>query len=833
MHCLNCGHNNSPFARFCVRCGASLSSVERPTAHTSLQPGQTMNGGQYRVMRQLTEGSMGTIYLAENIQAFDRSCVIKEMIAYYEPGQELRARERFELEARTLAALKHPGIPDMYGFFTEQGHNYIVMEYIEGQNLEQALQMRATPGAGLSAEEVLHYGVQICRVLEYLASVVPEPVVHCDIKPANIIVEANSQQAVLVDFGTAKTRYLGRGADPLATPGRPHPHQDSVYGTVGYAAPELYRGEATSRSDVYSLAATLYHLLSGDDPRDHPFQWPHMDRLSLELAAILEPALAHDINARPDAGLLRHQLEAYRVAQGDVFRPLAFPNGNQASTLSDLLGLSLSYWTHARDLLYDGALETWLRHTLRDPAAAHRAAEAVHDYPLARDSGLDAFVRGLNPHLPPPQLSLSQSVVDLGAIRPGELPSFSVILNNRGPGGARGTIEASVAGVEAHREGGGASFAVAPSGSARLTFRLSATDRLPKRKQSVIIIRLVLATGGTLDIQVRLTVGPPSRRAALTGSQPPSPAPPASSAATGAGAARTKPGTGALRKRRRSGMLLLLFALLILSAVFLTFRGTPAASETGVQKGIEALDNGDWQRAAAYLARLDASIPAHVAEVALFLDDEMVLVPGGTLRMGDEDGTHDQRPEHNVPIEELWLDRFEVTNVQYQRFVFEANHPPPPTWPDGFFPAGKALYPVVGVTWHDACAYAEWVGKRLPTEAEWEWAARGVEGRAYPWGNVELRHSSNSASSGTQGVAAVGSCRTGATPLGIQDMAGNVREWTADYYAAYSDPHIPPAPSDLIAVRGSSWRTYNDLASARDAAPPDTRADDLGFRCAR
>ena len=153
-----------------------------------------------------------------------------------------------------------------------------IRDSIEGDDLERSLTHEKSSGervAGhpMDAGLVVHYGIQMCRVLEYLAQVQPEPVVHCDIKPANIIIDKNSQQAVLVDFGTARARYL-RGMQ-----GQPDDRHESVYGTVGYAAPELYRGQVVPKSDEFSLAATMYHLFTDDDPRDHPFKWPQMERI--------------------------------------------------------------------------------------------------------------------------------------------------------------------------------------------------------------------------------------------------------------------------------------------------------------------------------------------------------------------------------------------------------------------------------------------------------------------------------------------------------------------------------------------------------------------------
>jgi tRNA A-37 threonylcarbamoyl transferase component Bud32 len=268
-----------------------------------------IGGDTYRVIHPLGEGGMGAVYLAANTKAFDRSCVVKEVIEYYDPTDpEARqdAMQRFETEARTLASLNHPGIPDIYAYFTERGHNYLVMEYIEGPDLAQGLTHeqdgRIVKGRPQPVQDVAHHTIQICEVLTYLERRRP-PVVHNDIKPANIILDGNSKRAVLVDFGTARARHAHQA---VRQPGR---QQSSVYGTEGYAAPELYDGKTEPRSDVYALAATAYHLLTDDDPRAHPFAFPKVRSLPRPLHRVLRDALHLDVKQRLSASQFIRRLQ--------------------------------------------------------------------------------------------------------------------------------------------------------------------------------------------------------------------------------------------------------------------------------------------------------------------------------------------------------------------------------------------------------------------------------------------------------------------------------------------------------------------------------------------
>ncbi len=433
--CPNCGRLNRPGARYCASCQTPLD-----TASERLQPGHLLDGGAYRVVRSLGKGGMGAVWLVAQTKAFDRLAVVKEVIDYFDPTDpEARAKasERFESEARTLGGLKHPGIPDLYAYFTEHGHNYLVMEYIEGPDLRTGLSRvddatgQLTPGDRIPAGDVLRYTIQICEVLEYLASLQP-PVVHNDIKPGNIIIDRHSGRGVLVDFGTAKARYL-------QAEGRPDPSKDSVYGTVGYAAPELYRGRSESRSDVYSLAATAYHLLTDDDPRDHPFQYPKVDTLPSALATILRKALAEPVDERPTASELRQDLEGYLAGQVAPLRALTFPGGDAAEDLDSLLALAVKHWSYAGGILLDGTLGRWLQGTLRDAQAARVAQMVASRWPGDADAALESFIRQINPAvLQPGRLELRTPSLILPGLRPGQRIARQIEITNRGQGQLRG-----------------------------------------------------------------------------------------------------------------------------------------------------------------------------------------------------------------------------------------------------------------------------------------------------------------------------------------------------------------------------------------------------------
>jgi len=239
----------------------------------------------------------------------------------------------------------------------------------------------------------------------------------------------------------------------------------------------------------------------------------------------------------------------------------------------------------------------------------------------------------------------------------------------------------------------------------------------------------------------------------------------------------------------------------------------------------------------------------------------MVYVPSGWFLMGSSDddwaAEDDEKPQHRVWLDGYWIDRTEVTYTQFRQFIEDGGYSRREYWTDegwawkegegrtqpGFWDApefNKPDHPVGGVAWHEAAAYARWAGARLPTEAEWEKAARGTDGRRLPWGNERDPSRANTRESGLGGAAPVGSFPEGASPYGALDIVGNVWEWVADRYDenyySHSLERNPQGPDGggYPVVRGGSWLGFWDRARSANRSysrpPPLGSSYHIGFR---
>jgi formylglycine-generating enzyme required for sulfatase activity len=214
----------------------------------------------------------------------------------------------------------------------------------------------------------------------------------------------------------------------------------------------------------------------------------------------------------------------------------------------------------------------------------------------------------------------------------------------------------------------------------------------------------------------------------------------------------------------------------------------------------------------------------------------MVYVEGGMYYVGRDDGDPYARPRRTVTLAPFYIDRTETTNAEYQRFVDERLHPAPEGWIDGHHPPGTENLPVVNVSWEDSAAFARWAGKRLPTETEWEVAARGKDERIFPWGNAWRESAANI---GTQGVVEVGRFKAGASACGAFDLLGNVWEWTSDEFHLYpGNKESMPLLKAGVTYRVFRGGAYDAQARSLDASyrgflDGGRGYPKVGFRCVK
>ena len=225
--------------------------------------------------------------------------------------------------------------------------------------------------------------------------------------------------------------------------------------------------------------------------------------------------------------------------------------------------------------------------------------------------------------------------------------------------------------------------------------------------------------------------------------------------------------------------------------------------------------------------------------------DDMVSIPAGPFIRGTENGGLDERPQRTIVLSAFAIDRYEVTNFQYQQFVTATGYRksgPPSRYAKNMVKMRGVNQPVVYVSWEDAEAYCRWKGKRLPTEAEWEKAMRGIDGRLWPWGNTEQPNGANWArvQDGHEVAAPVGMFQADKSPYGVMDGAGNVMEWVADWYGEtyFQDAasENPPSPEHgfFRVLRGGGYTTTGGdvRITSRSKMVPDFRDETIGFRCA-
>ena len=287
-----------------------IASASQPPKRVEGQlPDGHLLQNRYRILGLLGAGGMSTVYRAQDLRfsQVTRLCVAKEMLnTATDPQVQAMIKSNFEREANILATLSHPNIVQVYDYFSESNRSYLVLEYVDGKDLDAIL---AETEGFLPETQVVLWAIQVCEVLSYLHGHQPRPIIFRDVKPSNIMLDSQGRIR-LVDFGIARIFHSGQ--------------KGTMIGTEGYSPPEQYQGIAEPRVDIYALGATMHHLLSKQDPRlEPPFSFqdrpiyktnPTVDH---ELTEIINRALEYDPNKRyGSAEEMQRALGSLRSARG-------------------------------------------------------------------------------------------------------------------------------------------------------------------------------------------------------------------------------------------------------------------------------------------------------------------------------------------------------------------------------------------------------------------------------------------------------------------------------------------------------------------------------------
>ena len=659
----------------------------------------TLLRDRYLIVRQIGKGGMGAVYEAKD-QRLGHLVALKQMIVSDESLERA-----FKREGRMLAQLDHPALPHVIDYFGANGSQFLVMQYIPGDDLEG---LRRKQGNPFPVERVMEWMDQLLDALDYLHSHSP-PIIHRDIKPANIKLSPRGQ-LILLDFGIAK------GGNPHQTIVGENEYSVYAY-TAHYAPLEQIQGEGTDqRSDLYSLAATFYNLLTAK-----------------QLPTVLTRARAQ-IEHTPDPLLPANQVNPQV--------PVAL-----ATLLSQAMALSPDERPQSAR-----AMRAALRRIMMEPkrGANGSIVPLSDDVPLRQAQGPLRQAQGPN--------DASDSLETLGTWNEATPANRARTNKELEPANKRLLTSVVILSV----------LGVTMLGLILLLFVFNPLSKTPNENEGVAVI-------STSTVPASLT--PESGDAT-----PPS-----------------SPDDSNGSNNSNEGPLV-----------------------------VATLERSDSQPPPPTVAPSPTLIPLPDVEGSRISEKDgmrMLLVPEGEFLMGslNEDGEagESQKPQRRVFLDTFWIDQTEVTNAQFARFVQETgyvtyaeekgtayvyegegkwNELAGANWQ---FPRGPECehenfdaQPVIQVSWDDAKAYCEWAGRRLPTEAEWEKAARGTDGRKYPWGNdaptgnllnvcdnnCPLAWADGNTDDRHEFTSAVGSYPAGASPYGALDMSGNVWEWVADWY---------------------------------------------------
>src|SRR5215510_14803167 len=676
------------------------------SAAVGAQSGRLL-GGRYKLEQCIGSGGMGEIYRARRMHIGD-TVAVKVLRA--DVVEDEKSRQRFYREARAAAMLHHPNAVVIHDFGEDaDGTAYIVMELLVGRSLRQVLIQEGTISA------VRAYGI-IRQASAALDAGHRNGIVHRDIKPDNIILLDSNDAAdhvKILDFGIAKV-LDNKTLDTHSLEQR-LTNVGSVIGTPHYMAPEQCQGEeADSRSDIYSLGVVLYELLTGVAPFlaktptgvaiKHVTEKPRPLReinpsVPEAIDRVVLHALEKDPNARPQTTLeLARAFENALASEPDTMRFIR--SGESQRITTSMIG-AIGDPEVARTPAQPGAVTPSQNfETTVSPQSAPQSFETTVSPSTGADQlkqsgdGATEFIARVQTTAEPPKPAGDAATEFIARVQT--------------------TAEPPRPGSDAAKPGATPS---APSAQA-----LQGTELLPTSEDRPQIRPVEPAKRQEAEKKPS-PADKPEKKGEKKEKKKAAATPPIKKPAP----------TPATIVKQPAVLIGAAAALVVIIAVIAYWRHHQHQRELLLEQ----------QRQQQLLLEQQRSL-------AIVPPPGMAYVPGGEFRLGrdGDDVEVNEKPAHPVTVAPFFIDLTEVTNEQYQKFVDVRGHTPPPVWQGNHFPVDANNLPVTDVTWEDVKAYAEWVGegRRLPTEEEWEFAARGTDGRIYPWGSEWIPDGSNSMS---------------------------------------------------------------------------------------